>query len=518
MMRCALFARYSSKMQDELSLEAQVHEMEVFAAKQGWEVTARYLLPETRSCELQGSPEYQQMLEDAKAKRFQVLLVHKLDRFGRDKEQAVMHKGYLRRRGIQVRSVVENLGDTSMDRAMEGMLEVMAEWYSANLAQETRKGHRALVRRGCWTGGKPPWGLATEATPEGHKRLVPHPWEAPIMVEVFRQLAGGATSGQLLDLVEERTGTRWTHLALYARVRNPVYKGVLEYGRTTMPQGRPRRRLESEEVTQGTWEGLVSSELWAAANEVLASRGQQDRRPKAPAQVYLLAELASCSSCGRPLVGGMHEGTRRYYCSGRRLSERCRQPSTRADTLEGLVLALARQKLRTTPAELEQDMRLYAASLQPEILSARTRQKRLRKRLDEIRKKIRNLVLALAEGLVDRAVHQVLAELREEEGQVAEEMARSEVDAQGAVALNVDYVRARMATMAEELETQDLEALKRLLQLCFRVIWDAQQKRGQLIYRLTPQVPQEIGRGKSMVGVLRPKTCLGPVFVWDLAA
>lgn len=170
-MRVALFARYSSKLQDELSLEAQLAEMEAFVSRQpGWEVTHRYTLPETRSCEIEKAPEFQAMMRDARARAFQVLLVHKLDRFGRNRDTSVIHKAMLRRLGVQVRSVCENLGESIMDRAMEGMLEVMAEWYGGNLGQETRKGHRALTRKGFWTGGKVPFGYRAEPVMEGTRQ------------------------------------------------------------------------------------------------------------------------------------------------------------------------------------------------------------------------------------------------------------------------------------------------------------------------------------------------------------
>lgn len=153
-MRVALFARYSSKFQDELSLEAQISEMERFSAGQGWTVSHRYLLPETRSADVKSAPEFQEMLAAAKRREFQVLLVHKLDRFGRNREDAVVYKSLLRRQGIQVRSVAENLGDGIFDRLIEGILEVVAEFYPLNLGQETRKGQAQLTRNGLFRGAR----------------------------------------------------------------------------------------------------------------------------------------------------------------------------------------------------------------------------------------------------------------------------------------------------------------------------------------------------------------------------
>jgi site-specific DNA recombinase len=96
------------------------------------------------------------MMRDARHKQFDLLLVHELDRLGRDRELAVLTKATLRRRGIQVQSVVENLSDSTQDRMFEGMMELFSDFYSQNLAEETRKGQRPLVRNGLWAGGKVP--------------------------------------------------------------------------------------------------------------------------------------------------------------------------------------------------------------------------------------------------------------------------------------------------------------------------------------------------------------------------
>jgi site-specific DNA recombinase len=105
-MKVALFARYSSKMQDEMSLGAQISEMESFCEGKSWTITHRYLLPETSSADVAKAPQFIEMLDAGKRREFQVLLIHKLDRFGRDRETAVVNKALLRRCGVKVHSAV----------------------------------------------------------------------------------------------------------------------------------------------------------------------------------------------------------------------------------------------------------------------------------------------------------------------------------------------------------------------------------------------------------------------------
>src|SRR5262245_51142408 len=82
-MNVAMYARYSSEQQREASIDDQFRNCEQYAARQGWSVTARY-----EDTAISGStaarPGYQQMLTDAQAHRFEVLLIDDFSRLSRD--------------------------------------------------------------------------------------------------------------------------------------------------------------------------------------------------------------------------------------------------------------------------------------------------------------------------------------------------------------------------------------------------------------------------------------------------
>ena len=207
--RAALFARYSSKLQDELSLDAQLAEMEKFCERENLLVTHRFLLPETRSALVERTEEFQSMIRAARAGQFDTLIVHKLDRFTRDRDTAVTYKALLRRHGVQVRSVTENLGDSIYDRLIEGILEAFNEFYSLNLGQETKKGQRAATRAGRFTGGTFPYGYRKGVDDEGHPCWEIFEEEAKIIRECFLMYEKGERVKEIIDWVEETTGKRW---------------------------------------------------------------------------------------------------------------------------------------------------------------------------------------------------------------------------------------------------------------------------------------------------------------------
>jgi len=491
-MRVALFARYSSKLQSELSLEAQLSEMEAFVSKQaGWHVTHRFLLPETRSADIERSPEFKEMLRLAKGKAFNVLLVHKLDRFGRNRDASVIHKSMLRKLGIQVRSVTENLGDGIMDRAFEGMLEIWSEFYASNLGQETRKGHRQLTRRGYFTGGKVPFGYRAEAVVEGkeeHTRLVPCPKDGPIMVEVFRLFAAGQKTVRVQDWIKTMTGAKWSAPTLYGRIKNPLYTGVLRYGLTSLPQGRPRQA--GEEVTEGTVAALVEKGLWEQANAVLASRGRQRGERAVKIEDYMLSGLCKCEVCGAAIVGGREGGGRpKYSCSNRR-GGKCSYSAVSAPKLEAIVLEALRDYLGKLDAESLTEA--YRETLAPIREQALAREKMLRKRLKEVREKIGNLLAALESGIIFSDMQQRIQQLKTEEGELAEWIATCQVEADQVIATNSGLVAEFLKDAMDRLgEGADPADAKLFLQHVLELKLDLKEKRGELIVQLPLFPPAE---------------------------
>jgi DNA invertase Pin-like site-specific DNA recombinase len=103
-------------------------------------------------------PAFQQMIADARAGRFDAIVVHKFDRLARDREDSVTYKALLRKKlGLKVLSASEPSEDSdgSLGVLIEGILEVVAHWYSLNLAAETRKGKREKAEEGRWHGAVP---------------------------------------------------------------------------------------------------------------------------------------------------------------------------------------------------------------------------------------------------------------------------------------------------------------------------------------------------------------------------
>ncbi|WP_244971351.1 recombinase family protein [Vallitalea guaymasensis] len=96
-------------------------------------------------------PAFMSMIKKAKEKPkpFDVILVHKFDRFARSREDSVVYKSLLKKDcNIKVISITEQLEEDKFSIILESMLEAMAEYYSLNLSDEVKKGMKEKARRG----------------------------------------------------------------------------------------------------------------------------------------------------------------------------------------------------------------------------------------------------------------------------------------------------------------------------------------------------------------------------------
>lgn len=517
-MKIALFGRYSSKMQDELSMDAQLAEMEAFATRQGWEIADRYLMPEVNSSDLARSPEFQRMLDDAKAKRWKLLLCHKLDRLGRDREMVVMFKAQLRRQGIEIRSVVENLSDSMEHRLLEGMYELFADHFRQNLASETRKGHRQLTREGYWKGGKPPYGYVAQPVEAGKRsrtRLVPCPKQGPVMEEVYRRIAAGESPGLVLRWVAIKTGEPvWQSQTLYARVRNPIYYGRLEYGRTSLPAGRPRKKLAEEQMTVGECEAIVSEELWKAANAKIAERSaRQVRVPRRVDQPYLFSGLLKCQDCGGKIIGGNAGGRRVYRC----IDRQCGSSSIRADILEPEVKEKMLDFLNSQDDRVKM-LKAFTAELQPIYQQSQKDEADCWARLAEVRSRQRKLIEAVELGIGDISlVAERLRELKSQEAELVSAAGTAQAGADARVNANLEQLADAMEVVRDGLADgaeEDIQPMRNVLAHLFDIEVSPTKKKGLLVAKLSLESPRPnrgLTLGRSAPTIPKPSLLRVPV-------
>ncbi len=157
----AIYARYSCDKQTEQSIEGQLRVINEFAEREGYTIVVQYI-DRAKSAKTANRPQFLQMIEDSGKHLFQYIIVYKLDRFSRNRYDSAFYKHKLKQNGVTVISATECLTDNPESIITEAILEAMAEFYSAELGQKTKRGMRESALKCQSTGSQPPLGYKWE--------------------------------------------------------------------------------------------------------------------------------------------------------------------------------------------------------------------------------------------------------------------------------------------------------------------------------------------------------------------
>ena len=156
-MRGVIYARYSSDNQREESIEGQLRENTAYAKKNGIEIVGTYI-DRAVSAKTDNRPEFQRMIKDSAKKGFDVVIVWKLDRFARNRFDSARYKAALKKNNVRVVSATEAISEGAEGIILESVLEGMAEYYSAELAEKVTRGMTENALKCKFNGGTLPYG------------------------------------------------------------------------------------------------------------------------------------------------------------------------------------------------------------------------------------------------------------------------------------------------------------------------------------------------------------------------
>ena len=158
-----IYARYSSDNQREESIEGQLRECQAFAKKNDITLLEPYI-DRALSAKTDNRPNFQKMIKDSASKKFDIVIVWKLDRFSRDHYDSAHYKHLLKKNGVKVISAKENISDGPEGIILESMLEGYAEYYSAELSMKIQRGQKENALKCKNNGGGTPLGYTIGKT------------------------------------------------------------------------------------------------------------------------------------------------------------------------------------------------------------------------------------------------------------------------------------------------------------------------------------------------------------------
>lgn len=422
MIPVAIYARVSSEEQARGdSVDDQITACTRYAgARDGWQITQTYREEGVSAKDFVRRPVWQQVEADARAGRFKVLLVWKINRFSR----ATLRDGLdvlerLHTHGVQLVSINENFDfSTPMGQAVFGLFLAFARQYLIDLSGDVTRAKRAhVLDRGRALGNQPRMGYVRV---DGKNEF--HPEFAPVIrAALTEQWPGGQHSiGTLTQWIAARgvrnhRGKPYSLAGIYESLRSRWYLGEVSYqGMTgTIDQKAPRNRRTRKEAqwVKGDHPAMITEQQWLVNQTVLHAHAHHHlNTARVTGRVYLLSRMAICSECGGVLVGvkGYAKSTYYYQCRATARSNVCANASRsiREDRLMPQINA-AVVGLRVS------DRVLDAAAMRAAADQANATRE---KRADELRAERRRFIASFQRGWAtekktERAVARVDADL-----------------------------------------------------------------------------------------------------------
>ena len=399
-MNAVIYARYSSDNQREESIEGQLRECKEYADKNGINLIGTYI-DRAFSAKTDSRPQFQQMIHDSATHTFEAVLVWKLDRFSRNRYDSAHYKRILKNNRVHVVSVTEPISNTPEGIMLESLLEGMAEYYSADLAEKVSRGHKENALKAKFNGGPVPLGYRIDS--EQHYQL--DPATAPVVQEAFRRYADGESIKAIWTDFNGRgirtsLGRPFTKGSFQTMLKNRRYLGEYRYKDTVVPDAIP---------------AIIDPELFEQVQRRCDIHRQAPAHNKADVH-YLLTTKLFCGKCGTMMAGESgrsHTGTVHYYykCGTRKRGGKtaCSLKPVRKEPLEQFVVQAALEKvLNDRVVDLLADKLLAYQSQENTCLPV------LQAELKEVKRRIDNLVAAIEQGILTPTTKQRMEELEQQ--------------------------------------------------------------------------------------------------------
>ena len=326
MKTAVIYARYSSDSQTEQSIEGQLRVCEEFAQRNNIIILNTYI-DRAMTGTNDNRPDFQQMIKDSANKEWQYVIVYKLDRFSRNKYETAKNKKILRDNGVKLLSAMENIPDTPEGIILESLLEGMAEYYSAELAQKVKRGMHETRLKGNFQGGTLPYGYKLNG-----RKIEIDETTVEVVRFIFKQYAMGKFVRNIIEELNSKgiykNGKPFALNTIYGILKNEKYTGIYR---------------KNNEVYENMFPQIIDNETF----EKVRARSKVNHYGKRSIKtIYLLRNKLVCGYCGKPISA--ESGTTRlgkkinyYKCIGKKKYHNgCIKETIRQDILEDYILKI----------------------------------------------------------------------------------------------------------------------------------------------------------------------------------
>jgi site-specific DNA recombinase len=424
--RAAIYARYSSDKQNDGSIEDQAELCRALCERDGLSVVGLYADRAISGASTANRLEWQRLMRDARAGKFDVVVAEALDRISRDQEDlAGIHKR-LRFLKIEIRTVQ----DGKAEEIHVGIKGLLGTLYLKDLAQKTKRGQAGVVRDRRHNGGRS-YGYCAVLGQPGKLEILPD--EAAIVRRIFDSYLAGQSARDIAGALNRESvpaprGGHWNASTIGGSrkrqngiLQNELYVGRIVWNRQSFVKNPENGRCISRPNPSSEWMvaevpelRIIDNDAWNAVQRRRAERGGAIRYHSTRSR-RLLSGLLKCGHCGSGyVIAGRDKRGLFLRCSRMIESGICENKRTvsldnvEATVLHGIEIHLA------SPELVGEYIREFHRALIDLRDNTEEGRKQLSKRLREVEQSIQTIVDLLLNGEPSRALRERLAELETE--------------------------------------------------------------------------------------------------------
>lgn len=429
-MKAIAYCRFSSDGQRDESIEAQIRAIQDYAQKNNMEIIKIYA-DKAESATTDNRTEFQNMFRFIENNTLDIkyLIVHKLDRFARNKYDSAMYKRKLKLKEIKLVSVLERLDDSPESVILESVLEGMAEYYSLNLARETMKGMKENAYKAKFNGGISPYGYSID----NDNNYVIDESESSTVKFIFDNYFSGQGYKTIISElikrgVKTRSGKDFSQGIIYSILKNEKYCGIYSFNKTHNIKGENGKKVfrknSAETIIKvpNAIPAIISQDMFEKIQIKLNENKRVSQAFKAK-RVYLLSGKLYCSECGAAMCGSTRKGGKdgsyiytSYYCPNRK-RKTCTCKEYKAETIEESILDYIQDVIFS-----ESNINSMLKDINEKIKKMQSEQTSnieiFEKELSKVKLQINSIIEAIKDGLYNPSMKDTMNELESKKNEL----------------------------------------------------------------------------------------------------
>ena len=438
-LKVAIYCRLSeedrnkqTETDDSGSIQNQKAMLMQYAIEQGWEIFRIYSDDDYAGADRR-RPEFNRLLQDAEARKFDIVLCKTQSRFTRELElvEKYIH-GLFPIWGIRFISIVDN-ADTAnkgnkKSRQINGLVN---EWYLEDMSDNIRSVLKNRRENGFHIGAFALYGYQKDPDQKGH--LIIDEEAAAVVREVFTLFSQGYGKTAIARILNDRgipnpteykrlkglrykqptakNSTLWKYFAISDMLVNEIYIGNMvqgKYGSISYKTKQNKPRPKSEwYIVEGTHEPIIDRELWDRVQKMVQDRA----KPFDFGTIGLFARKARCANCGYVMRSSKNRGRHYLQCGSRHVAkDACIGAFISVEKLEQLVIEelnrLSKEYLNKDDLERKIE---FCNNLQAQKDAILTNIASYEKKVAELSKGIRELYMDKVKGLISASDYSVMS-------------------------------------------------------------------------------------------------------------